>query len=269
MGQSSSKQSSKASPAGAGRLQGKVALITGAGAGIGEASVLRFCREGASVAGSDRDLSAAERVAEAARKAGGLAHALKCDVTRLEECVKLVNWAQDRFGRIDILFNVAGIVHGGNILKAHIHDLRKAFEINVMGMFHMARQVLPIMIEQGGGSIINVGSVAGPRAVKDRGVYSITKSAVIGFSKSIAADFVDKNIRCNVICPGTVETPSWHERVKQSPDPDSALKLMIARQPMGRVGQPEEIAALAVYLASDESAYLTGQPIYIDGGMTM
>jgi 2-keto-3-deoxy-L-fuconate dehydrogenase len=260
---------SQTSPAGSGRLQGKIALITGAGAGIGEASVLRFCREGASVVASDRDGAAAERVAEAARKAGGEAHALACDVTHLDDCKAVVKWARERYGRIDTLFNVAGIVHGGTMLQAHVHDLRKAFEVNIMGMFHMARQVLPVMIGQGGGCILNVGSVAGPRAVKDRGVYSITKSAVIGFTKSIAMDFVDQNIRCNVICPGTVETPSWRERVKQSSDPEAALKMMIARQPMGRVGQPEEIAGLAVYLASDEAAYLTGQPVYIDGGMTM
>jgi NAD(P)-dependent dehydrogenase (short-subunit alcohol dehydrogenase family) len=260
---------SNTSSAGGGRLQGKVALITGAGAGIGEASVLRFCREGATVVASDRDGPAAERVAEAARKAGGSAHALTCDVTHLDDCRQVVKYARERFGKIDVLFNVAGIVHGGNMLKAHLHDLRKAFEINIVGMFHMARQVLPIMVEGGGGSIINVGSVAGPHAVKDRGVYSITKSAVIGLTKSIAMDFVDKKIRCNVICPGTVETPSWHQRVKDSPDPEAALKMMIARQPMGRVGQPEEIAGLAVYLASDESAYMTGQALYIDGGMTM
>ena len=260
---------SQTSLAGSGRLQGKIALITGAGAGIGEASVLRFCREGASVVAADLDGGAAERVAEAARKAGGEAHAMPCDVTHLDDCTQVVKWARERFGRIDTLFNVAGIVHGGNMLQAQLHDLRKAFEVNIVGMFHMARQVLPIMVEQGGGSIINVGSVAGPHAVRDRGVYSITKSAVIGFTKSIAMDFVDKKIRCNAICPGTVETPSWHERVKQAPDPEAALQMMIARQPMGRVGRPEEIAGLAVYLASDESAYLTGQPLYIDGGMTM
>jgi 2-keto-3-deoxy-L-fuconate dehydrogenase len=262
------KRSDPPSPT-ATRLQDKIALITGAGAGIGEASVLRFCREGATVLASDRDGAAAERVAQAARNAGGKAQALPCDVTRLDDCMRLVRPAKEQFGRVDVLFNVAGIVHGGDILRARLHDLRKAFEINVVGMFHMARQVLPIMLEQGGGSIINVGSVAGPHAVRDRAVYSISKAAVIGFTKSIAIDYVDKNIRCNVICPGTVETPSWHQRVQSAPDPEAALKMMIARQPMGRVGQPDEIAALAAYLASDESAYLTGQALYIDGGMTM
>jgi 2-keto-3-deoxy-L-fuconate dehydrogenase len=250
-------------------LQDKIALITGAGAGIGEAGSRRFAAEGAAVVVTDLNAEAAQRVAAAIRATGGRAHAMRLDVTREDECRRVVHWAKGELGRIDVLFNVAGWVPGGTLLQASTHQMRKAFDINVMGMFFLAKLVVPLMIEQGGGSIINVGSVAGPFAVKDRGAYSVSKAAVLGLTKSLAMDFIDKNIRCNAICPGTVETPSWHDRVKQAPDPDEALKMFIARQPMGRVGQPAEIAALAAYLASDESAYLTGQAIFIDGGMTM
>lgn len=255
--------------AGLRRLEGKIALITGAAAGIGEASALRFAREGATVIATDMKLEGAEKVAQAIRKEGGAAHALKLDVTREDDARKVVRWAKDELGRIDALFNVAGWVPGGTLLQASIFQIRKAFDINVMGMVFMTRLVLPLMIEQGRGSILSVGSVAGPFAVKDRAAYSISKSAVIGFCKSVAMDYIEKGIRCNIICPGTVETPSWHDRVNQAADPEQALKMMIARQPMGRVGQPEEIAAMAAFLASDESAYMTGQAIYIDGGMTM
>jgi len=251
------------------RLDGKIALITGAGAGIGEASAHRFAREGATVIATDMKLDTVEKVADAIRKQGGQAHACKLDVTREDDGRKAVRWAIEEFGRIDVLFNVAGWVPGGSILQTPTFQLRKALDINVMGMFFMTKLVIPHMIGQGGGSILCVGSVAGPFAVKDRAAYSIGKAAVIGLVKSVAMDYIDKGIRCNVICPGTVETPSWHDRVNQAANPDEALKMFIARQPMGRVGQPEEIAALAAFLASGESAYMTGQALYMDGGMTM
>ncbi len=251
------------------RLTDKVALITGAGAGIGEASAIRFAREGARVVAFDRDRAGAERVAESIRAAGGQAHALEGDVSRESDCARAVEWTKSECGAIHVLFNVAGVVDSGTLVDASEETLRRAFDINVMGMFFMSRLAVPIMIAQGGGSILNVGSVAGPHAVKDRGVYCVTKAAVFGLTKSLAIDFVGQGVRCNVICPGTVETPSWHARVRQADNPEEALKMFIARQPMGRVGQPEEIAALAAYLAADESSFMTGQAINIDGGMSM
>ena len=251
------------------RLKDKIALITGAGAGIGEESCYRFAREGAVIVALDLRENEAQRVADAVRSEGGTAHALAGDVSVQESCKKAVEWTRNTLGRIDVLFNVAGIVHGGTLVDATEDDWEIAMDVNVKGMFHMCRLTVPIMLDQDGGSIINVASVAGPFGVKDRGVYSVSKAAVIGLTKSLAMDFVSRGIRVNAICPGTVETPSWHERVRQSPHPDETLKMMIARQPMGRVGRPEEIAALAAYLASDESSYITGQAIYIDGGMTM
>jgi 2-keto-3-deoxy-L-fuconate dehydrogenase len=142
-------------------------------------------------------------------------------------------------------------------------------DVNVRGMWNLCRLVVPLMVAQGRGSVINMASVAGPFAVKERGVYSVSKAAVIGLTKSLAIDHVGQGIRVNAICPGTVETPSWHDRVNKAPNPDQALKDFIARQPMGRVGRPDEVASLAAFLASDESAYMTGQALYIDGGMSM
>jgi len=142
-------------------------------------------------------------------------------------------------------------------------------DVNVKGIWNLCKLVVPLMVVAKGGSVINMASVAGPFAVKNRGVYSVSKAAVIGLTKSLAMDFIGNGIRVNAICPGTVETPSWHDRVNQSPDPKQAEKDFIARQPMGRVGQPWEIAALAAYLASDESTYMTGQALFLDGGMTM
>jgi len=252
-----------------GRLQGKAALVTGAGAGIGEQICLRFSEEGASIAAMDRDGENLERVAAAVRARGGTVHAFAGDVSRAEDCDRIVEAALAALGRIDTLCNVAGIVEGGTLVEASEESWRRSHEINLKGMWHMSRRVVPHMAAAGGGSVVNIASVAGPFGVPNRGVYSVSKAGVIGLSKSLAVDFMGQGVRVNAICPGTVETPSLHDRINQSPDPERARREFIARQPMGRLGRPEEIAALAAYLAADESAYMTGQALVIDGGMTL
>ena len=251
------------------RLEGKRVLVTGAGAGIGEHICLRFTQEGAVMFGMDLNQDALERVAEAVRAAGGTMHTLPGDVTAPDDCARVVAQAVSALGGLDTLCNVAGVVDGGTLLETEDESWERSHAINVTGAWRMSKLAIPHILAAGGGAVINMASVAGPFAVPNRGVYSVTKSAVIGMTKSLAIDFIGKGLRVNAICPGTVETPSWHERVQQSPNPEQALKDFIARQPMGRVGQPQEIAALAAYLAADESQYLTGQAIMIDGGMTM
>jgi NAD(P)-dependent dehydrogenase (short-subunit alcohol dehydrogenase family) len=254
------------------RLEGTVALVTGAGAGMGEEICYRFVREGGRVVAMDVNPANAERVAAAACKlAEGkpVAHGVGGDVRKLEECRKAVEFIQKTFGVPHILCNIAGVVEMGPLVEANDASWDRSMDINVRGIWNLCRLVVPLMAAQKRGSVINMASVAGPFAVKDRGVYSVSKAAVIGLTKSLAMDHIGQGIRVNAICPGTVETPSWHDRVNQAADPQQALKEFIARQPMGRVGRADEVAALAAYLACDESAYMTGQALYIDGGMTM
>ncbi len=168
------------------------------------------------------------------------------------------------------MFNAVGFVHHGTILECEEKDWDFSFNVNIKSMYFMVKSILPKMIEQNGGSIINISSIASSiRGLPNRFVYGASKAAIIGFTKSIAADFVKQNIRCNTIAPGTVHTPSWEDRVKASKDPVQAKKDFIARQPMGRLGTPEEIAAIAIYLASDESTFATGNIFSVDGGMTI
>ena len=259
------------------RLEGKIALVSGAGAGIGEQICYRFVREGGQVVALDVNAAQAERVAQAARRLadgkpaahGFAAYSVAGDVRKPEDCRRAVDFTRQTLGIPHVLCNIAGVVEMGTLLDASEESWTRSMDINARGMWNLCRAALPLMLERRQGSIVNMASVAGPFAVKERGVYSVSKAAVIGLTKSLAMDTVGQGIRVNAICPGTVETPSWHERVKLSPNPEQALKDFIARQPMGRVGKPEEIAALAAYLASDESAYMTGQALFIDGGMTM
>ncbi len=172
--------------------------------------------------------------------------------------------------KVDVLVNCAGIVHDGTILECDEASWELAFDLNVRSMFRLTKALLPKMLKQGGGSIINIAFVAGAlKGVPRRFVYGCTKAAVLGFTKEIAIDFIDQGIRSNAICPGTVDTPSLHERMQAQPDPEKARAAFIARQPMGRLGRPEEIAALAVYLASDASAFATGTACIVDGGFIL
>lgn len=244
-----------------GRLQGKKALITAAAQGIGRASALAFAREGAQVVATDVNEA---KLRELAGTPGITVRRLDVtDKAAIEACAAEV-------GAVDVLFNCAGYVAGGTILECDDKAWDFSNDINVRAMFWMTRAFLPAMIARGGGSVINMSSVASSvKGVVNRFVYGTTKAAVIGMTKSVAADFIKQNIRCNAICPGTVQTPSLDERINSAADPVEARKAFVARQPLGRLGSAEEIAALALYLASDESAYTTGTIHVIDGGLTL
>ena len=243
------------------RLAGKRAAITGAGQGIGCATALAFATEGASVWATDINDAA---LASLAAKQPSIA-TRHLDVTAGDEIQALA----DELGAVDILFNCAGLVHEGTILDCDEVDWARSFDINVTAMYRLVRAFLPAMIEAGGASIVNVSSVASNvKGVPNRFAYSASKAAVIGLTKAIAVDFVKQGVRCNAICPGTVHTPSWEARAANAPDPEQARKDFIARQPMGRLGTAEEVAALAVYLAADESAFTTGAVHVIDGAMS-
>jgi 2-keto-3-deoxy-L-fuconate dehydrogenase len=237
------------------RLVGKIALVTAAGQGIGLASAERFAAEGATVWATDIN-------SEALAKVRGC-RTQHLDVTDPTEVGAVIS----EIGPIDVLLNCAGYVHSGTILECDETAWKLSMELNITAMYRLIGAVLPGMLRVGGGSIINMSSVAGSiKGVPSRFVYGVTKAAVIGLTKSIAADFVSKGIRCNAICPGTVDTPSLHERLRATGDYESAKDAFTARQPMGRLGRPAEIASLALYLASDESAFVTGQCHIIDGG---
>jgi 2-keto-3-deoxy-L-fuconate dehydrogenase len=244
-----------------GRLDGKTAFLTAAGQGIGAATARAFADEGARVVATDisQECLAALRAERPAIVTGVL------DVRD----TGAVEAAAERAGAVDILFNCAGYVHHGTVLDCDEAAWELSFDINVKAMWRTIRAFLPRMIEAGGGSIVNIASVASSqKGVPKRFVYGASKAAVIGLTKSVAADFVTQGIRCNAICPGTVQSPSLEARIKALPGGyDENRAAFIARQPMGRLGTPEEIAALAVYLASDESAFMTGGEIKIDGGL--
>lgn len=244
------------------RLQNKLALVTAAGQGIGRATAIAFAREGATVWATDINEAALATLAD---QTSGIV-TQRLDVTDAEAISNTVAEG----GAFDILFNCAGYVHNGTILDCSEADWDTSFELNVRSMYRLIRACLPAMLEQESGSIVNVASVASNvKGVPNRFLYGATKAAVIGLTKAVAADFAGHGIRCNAICPGTVQTPSLDERINAFDDPTAARAAFIARQPMGRLGTAEEIAALAVYLASDESAYTTGTEAIIDGGMTV
>ena len=242
------------------RLTGKTALITAAGQGIGRASAERMAREGAKVIATDVNPAL---VADLAKVPGVEAHVL--NVLDPAAITALI----EKTGPVDILFNCAGVVHNGTVLEATEAEWDFAFDLNAKAQFRMIRAVLPGMIAKGAGSIINMSSVAGPKKGPiNRAVYSASKAAVVGLTRAVAADYVAQGIRCNSICPGTVDSPSLHERLKATGDYEGALKAFVARQAMGRLGHADEIAALVCYLASDEAGFTTGTEHVIDGGWT-
>lgn len=247
------------------RLQGKHALVTAAAQGIGRATALAFVREGAQVFAADINEAA---LGQLRQEAGERLQPLRLDVTDAEA----VRALPARIGPVDVLFNGAGFVHDGSILDCDEDAWRFSFDLNVTAMYRLIRAFLPGMLERGGGSIINIASVASSiKGVPSRFAYGASKAAVIGMSKAVAADFVARGIRCNAICPGTVDSPSLRQRMATMAAArgtrfDDAYASFLARQPSGRLGAPAEIAAMAVYLASDESTFTTGTTQIIDGG---
>jgi 2-keto-3-deoxy-L-fuconate dehydrogenase len=241
------------------RLKGKRALVTAAAAGIGRACAIGFAREGATVFATDVDEKGLSTL-----KNDGIAEVARLDVRD----TAAVAAAAKRIGKVDVLLNAAGFVHHGTILDCSDEDWDFSFDLNVKSMHRIIRAFLPAMLEGGGGAIVNISSAAGVfKAAPNRYVYGATKAAVAALTRSVAADFIGKGIRCNCICPGTIETPSMLQRAAAAGP--GGREMFVARQPMGRLGTAEEIAALAVYLASDESAFTTGVAHVIDGGWTL
>jgi 2-keto-3-deoxy-L-fuconate dehydrogenase len=247
-----------------GSLSGKLAFVTAAGQGIGRATALAFAAVGARVVATDVNEALVHQIAS------DRIHTAKLDVLHAADIAQAALDA----GAVDILFNCAGFVHQGTLLDATDDEWEFAFELNARSMFRTMRAFLPGMLDRGHGVILNMASVASSlKGVPSRFVYSATKAAVIGMTKSVAADYVTRGIRCNCLCPGTVHTPSLDERIQANASAagsvEAARAAFIARQPMGRLGTPEEIAALAVYLASDAAQFITGQAVIIDGGLTL
>jgi len=246
------------------RLRGKKALITAAAQGIGRASALAFAAEGAQVIATDVNMGKLEELKRAAK---GQLETKRLDVTDAAAIGALAS----ELGAVDLLFNCAGFVHHNTVLDCTDKDWDFAMTLNVRSMFQMIRAFLPAMLKSGkGGSIINMSSGASSvKAAPNRFVYGTTKAAVIGLTKSVAIDFIRQGIRCNAICPGTIETPSLEDRIAAQGGTDQVRQAFIARQPLGRLGTPEEIASLAVYLASDEASFTTGAIHLVDGGWTL
>jgi NAD(P)-dependent dehydrogenase (short-subunit alcohol dehydrogenase family) len=245
----------------ANRLAGKRALVTAAGAGMGRAGALAFVREGARVVATDIN---ADSLQSLAGDAG-----IQTDVLDVTD-EAAVNAFVERVGAVDILFNCAGWVHQGSLLDCTAAVWDKSFNVNVRSMFLLTRAMLPKMVAHGGGVILNMASVLGTeKAAANRLAYAASKAAVAGFTRALAIDHVKQGIRVNCVCPGTVDTPSLGERIKAFADPVQARKDFVARQPMGRLATAEEIAETFVYLVSDESSFMTGQAVYVDGGMSL
>jgi 2-dehydro-3-deoxy-L-fuconate 4-dehydrogenase len=251
----------------AGRMQGKVALVTAAGQGIGRAIAEAFIAEGATVIATDVETGKLQGLK--AKKS------IKVDVLSTLAVEELAKAVETEFGELDVLANVAGYVHQGTVLDCADRDWDFSFDLNVKSMHRTIKAFLPGMLKKGGGSIVNMSSsVSSVKALPNRYAYGATKAAVIGLTKAVAIDFITKGIRCNAICPGTIESPSLEDRVatlsKQSGKSEQAVwDDFIARQPMKRLGTTAEVAALAVFLASDESRYITGQPHLVDGGLAL
>jgi NAD(P)-dependent dehydrogenase (short-subunit alcohol dehydrogenase family) len=250
-------------------LSGKIVLVTGAASGIGEAIAHALARGGAFVYAADLDEENGRRVAEAIGSVGGQSKFLQLNVADSVDCSAVADTVHREQGRLDILVNNAGIGHVGSILETTGDDLDRLFAVNVRGMFDLTKAFIPRMIERKYGVIINTASIGGVVAIRERIAYCTTKFAVVGFTKCIALDHALDGIRANCICPGRVETPFVRQRLNEYPDPESAYREMAATQAVGRMGTPEEIAAAALYLASDEAAFVTGTALEIDGGFSV
>ena len=247
-------------------LEDKIALVTGAGSGIGAAIAETFARAKAFVYVTDRDETAGETITQHLKSEGLDAEFIPLDVTREDDCAKTAQRVHQARGRLDVLVNNAGIGHVGTLLQTTGSDLDRLYAVNVRGVFNVTKAFLPAMVERKQGVIVNVASIGGVVGVRDRLAYCTTKFAVVGLTKTMALDHALEGIRVNCICPGRVETPFVAARLKEYPDPQKAYQEMAATQAIGRMGKPDEIAAAALYLASDEAAFVTGTAFLIDGG---
>jgi NAD(P)-dependent dehydrogenase (short-subunit alcohol dehydrogenase family) len=250
------------------RLKDKVALITGASAGIGHSAALLFAKEGAKVTVNSQS-ERGRAVAIAIEEAGGEALFVQGRVEEPEDAQRMVDATVERFGRLDVLVNNAGIVSPDTVDSCSIENWDRTMAVNVRGVFLVSRPAVKQMLAQGGGSIIHNASIAGVKGLKDRASYSASKGAVVALTKAMALDYVDKKIRVNCVNPGTTLTPSLQGRIDAFDDPVAAKKMFISRQPMGRLGEPQEIAAAILYFASDESSFVTGAILNVDGGFTI
>jgi NAD(P)-dependent dehydrogenase (short-subunit alcohol dehydrogenase family) len=250
------------------RLKDKIAVVTGAGSGIGRATALRFGEEGASVVVSDKNGAAAKSVADAIVAAGGTARGMEIDVTRSAEVKRLLDETVAAFGRLDILVNNAGYGIVGTVESTSEEEWDALLSVNVNGVFYGCKHAVPIMRAQGGGVIVNTASTTSRVGVRDRAAYVTSKSAVAGLTRAVALDHVHDNIRCNAVGPGTIDSPYFDQIFAQSNDAAALRRSYEDRQAMGRLGQPEEIANAILFLASDEASFCTGSLFFVDGGWT-
>lgn len=250
-------------------LTGKIVLVTGAASGIGEAIAVTLARAGAFVYVADLDEENGNRVTSEIKDDGGHAEFLKINVAEDADCLRASKIVYKNHERLDILVNNAGIGHVGTILETTAEDLDKLFSVNVRGMFNLTKAFIEKMIERKYGVIVNIASIGGVMAIRDRLAYCTTKFAVVGFTKCLALDHALQGIRANAVCPGRVETPFVKARISEYPDPEKAYREMAATQAVGRMATPEEIAASVLYLSSDEAAFVTGTAFEIDGGFSV
>lgn len=250
------------------RFVGKVALVTGAGSGIGEATAMAFGREGACVVVADLRIAGAESTAARIRAEGGQAAGSAVDIARPEDCRRAVAQAIQAFGQLDILVNNAGVGATGTVLTTDEDTWDRLMAINLKGTFLMSKAALEVMVPRRSGVIVNAGSIAGIAGIPDRAAYVVTKFGVVGLTRAMARDHVKDGIRVNCVCPGTTQTPWIDERLDEATDREAAMAALVARQPMGRLGRADEMAAAYLFLASDESSFTTGTALVVDGGFS-